>query len=305
MSDIGSAYRIRISRVHPDPEQPRKYFNAQSIEALADAIEAGEQEVPISLRKFPNRPGNFIIIDGERRWRALNIIQQRTCKEPEIKAFLVTDAEAQNHYIKSVIANLHREDLTPLDEAAGFLRLQQSKMTLEKIAKLVGKSVSYVVTRMSLHSLPDEVKKHMSLDLPREKQLSVTSAMDIARSTKDPALQIELANEVIERQLGVDDTRILLAHRGLTRLPTQKSENLVPLHGNEQAQKFTVANFRSVARIVGSAASNAKELSDQDFDRLLGPRDDFIEVRHAWLTKLRNMKIDIQKAIDNLEKAGQ
>lgn len=209
---LGRPYQIKVSRIKRFEGQPRRFFDESGIKTLADSIQQDGQQQPIKVCNAPE-PGTFMLIDGERRWRAFQIIHQRTGKEPLIDAFIEVIRDPKEHFRRSVIANLHREDLSPLDEAASLYQLRQDGETVHSLATLIGKSANYVEGYLRMHTLPETVKRLMSPELPKEERLSVTSAVDIARSTPDPKLRLEIAQEAIIRQLSVMDTRSLITHR--------------------------------------------------------------------------------------------
>lgn len=213
--NLGKPLPVRLSRIERFEGQPRIYFNNSSLEDLADSIQTEGQQQPVKLCTKFGHPGHFILIDGERRWRAFHLIQERTGKEPVVDSFVEVVKNLKDHFRKSTIANLHREDLAPLDEAAAFARLREDGDTIESLAHLRGRSTSYIDGYLRLHSLPEEVKRLMDPTRPKETLLTVTQAIDIARGIpeSDPALRITVAQEAIERNLGVVDTRALIEHR--------------------------------------------------------------------------------------------
>ncbi len=215
---LGRPLPIRLSRIERFEGQPRTYFSETGIEALADSIIKDGQEQPIKVCTKYGAPGHFILIDGERRLRAKHVIWKRTGDEPTIDAFVEVIKNLKQHFRKSTVANLHREDLSPLDTAAALTRLRDDGETMEGLASIVGKSTSYVDGYLRLHTLPDEVKALMDPSRSKDMQLSVTQAIDIARGIPESAtsLRITVAQEAIERSLGVLETRSLVEYRSGT-----------------------------------------------------------------------------------------
>lgn len=176
------------------------------------------QKTPVRVCKHSTKKGIFVLIGGERRWRAFHKIMESTGNIPTVNAFIDAVHDERHHYREALVDNLHREDLDPLDEAAAMHRLhEEDKMSIAEIAKLIGKSVTYVDGRVKIHTLPDIVKKLMDPGVPKEERLSVTIAVDIARSTNNQILRTELAREVSIRSLGVMDSRQLITSRTGTR----------------------------------------------------------------------------------------
>ena len=212
---LGTPLPVKISRIEPLDGQPRRWFDPDALNELADDIQANGQQQPVRLAKLANKSGIFVLIGGERRWRAMRIIQERTGVEPTINAFIEVVENQKALYKAAFLDNLRREDLIPLDEAAAYHRLRtEDNMTIGDIATLVGKSASHVDGYLRMHTLPDEVKKLMNPALPKDQQLSVTSSIDIARATSDPSLRLSIAEESIERELSVAETRALIAIKG-------------------------------------------------------------------------------------------
>lgn len=212
---LGSPLPIRFSRIERFEGQPRTYFNKAGIESLADSIQTDRQQQPIKVCTKPGEPGRFILIDGERRLKAFALIYERTGVEPIIDAFIEVVHDLKQHFRKSTIANLHREDLTTLDEAAAYHRLRNDGETVAGLARLKGKSTTYIENYLRIHELPEEVKALMDPELPKESQLTATQAIDIARGIPKTAtqLRITVAREAVERNLSGVETRSLISHR--------------------------------------------------------------------------------------------
>ena len=210
---LGSPYPVKHSQVDPNPDQPRRYFNSAGLEMLADSIQTNGQEVPIKICTNPAQKGRFLLIDGERRWRAFGLIAKRTGTNPLVQSFIEVVRDPKDLFRKSWIANLLREDISPVDEAAGLAKFRENGETLENLALMTGKSVTYIENYLKIDTLPEQVKELMSPDRSKELRLTVTAAIDIVRSTKDQMLRFEIAQESIERQLNIYDTRALIQQR--------------------------------------------------------------------------------------------
>lgn len=264
--NLGRPLPIRLSRVRRFEEQPRRFFSDSSINLLADSLQDDGQEQPIKVTTDPLSSGSFVLIDGERRFRAFHVIWERTGKEPLIDAFIEVVKDAKDHFRKSTLANLHREDLLPLDEAAAYYRLREDDHTIEDLMRMRGRSRTYIENYIRLHALPDAVKELMDPNRPKELQLTVTQAIDIARGIPEHAtgLRIAVAQEAIERSLGVQDTRSLIEHRsgssgyrpgGRVRKPSD--------------------DYKVFAAFLGRTRANVRRLQeDLDIDELYLYRDD-------------------------------
>ena len=141
---------IPIIRIEPHPEQPRAQFEQDKIEELTNSIREHGVLTPLLVRRLET--GDYQIIAGERRWRAaryagLNDVPAR-----------VIDSDDQNTMVLALVENLQREDLTPIEEARGFLSLSEDfGMTQEEIASRVSKSRPAVANALRLLTLPEEL----------------------------------------------------------------------------------------------------------------------------------------------------
>jgi ParB family chromosome partitioning protein len=221
---MGRPLPVRLSRIERYENQPRRYFDQRGLEELADSMQERGQETPVKVCRHSAKPGAFVLIGGERRWRAFAIIRDRTGKDPLVDCFIDTVRDERHHFRKAFLDNLQREDLQPVDEAAAYLRLfieipgldgagPSRSGKVAEIAALAKKSVTHVENYLAIAALPDAVKRLMDPLRPREERLLVSAAVDIARSVSDPALQLTIAREAIERNLGTVEVRTMISVR--------------------------------------------------------------------------------------------
>ena len=190
----GNLY-LPISQVESYSAQPRKLFDGEALEELADSIREHGVIQPLTVRKLSS--GYYQIIAGERRWRAA-----RMAGLTEIPA-VVIEADDQKAAELALVENLQREDLNPMEEAAGYQSLIQTyHMTQEEAARRVGKSRSAVANAMRLLGLQPGVRK-----LVEEGSLSAGHAR--ALLPLSPALQVKAAEAVVQGQLSVRQTEVL------------------------------------------------------------------------------------------------
>jgi len=143
---------LRISEIEPNRDQPRKAFSDEAITALADSIREHGMLQPIVVR--PISSGGYQIVAGERRWRAARMAG---LDEVPVNIKELSDLETMQI---AIIENLQRENLNPVEEAAGYAELiEKYGMTQEKVAKMVGRSRSAVANSVRLLALPDRVIK--------------------------------------------------------------------------------------------------------------------------------------------------
>ena len=191
----GNLY-LPISQVESYSAQPRKLFDEDALAELADSIREHGVIQPLTVRKLSS--GYYQIIAGERRWRAA-----RLAGLTEIPA-VVIEADDQKAAELALVENLQREDLNPMEEAAGYQSLIQTyHMTQEEAARRVGKSRSAVANAMRLLGLQPSVRK-----LVEEGRLSAGHAR--ALLPLSPALQEKAAAAVIQGEFSVRQTEALV-----------------------------------------------------------------------------------------------
>ncbi len=187
---------LRISDIEPNRNQPRKVFDEQALQTLADSIAQHGLIQPLLVE--PLEKGRYRIIAGERRWRAC-----RLAGVEQVPAVVRTVTQQQNMEI-ALIENLQREDLNPIEEARGYASLAEIyHMTQEQIAASVGKSRPAVANAMRLLQLPEQI-----MDFVASGELSTGHAK--ALMPLDEEAMLALANHVISNQLTVRQTEALV-----------------------------------------------------------------------------------------------
>ncbi len=195
-ADRNDPVTVRISEVEPNRDQPRKYFDDEKLEELSESIKTYGILQPILVQK---KDGYYEIIAGERRWRAA---LKAGLKEIPVIIREYTDKEILE---LSLIENIQREDLNPIEEAEAYKRLiDEFGMSQEEMAKRVSKSRSAVANSLRLLKLEGDVRKMLV-----DGQLSMGHArallpLEIAEE------QIEAARKVADRQLSVRETEKLV-----------------------------------------------------------------------------------------------
>ena len=188
-----SAVKLKINDIEPNRAQPRKSFDEEALEELANSISTHGVIQPLLVR--PLADGGYQLIAGERRWRA-----SRMAGLTEVPVVIreMSDSEAME---LALVENLQREDLNPIEEAQGLALLMETYgLTQEQAAKRVGKSRPAVANSMRLLSLPQEV-----LAMVERGELSAGHARTIL--ALENAEQITaLANEIVKKNLSVRET---------------------------------------------------------------------------------------------------
>ncbi len=190
--ESGSVRKIRLSRIKPNPYQPRREFDREALEELAASIRQKGVLQPVLLRPAEN---GYELVAGERRHRAARLAGLKTIPA------IVYDVESEEEMLEfSLIENVQREDLNAIDMAEAYKRLSEDcDLTQEQIAERVGKSRTTVANTMRILTLPGEVQK-----LIREDKLSEGHGRALlGLPTKKQ--QVELARRAVKNQLSVRD----------------------------------------------------------------------------------------------------
>ncbi|MBQ9139910.1 MAG: ParB/RepB/Spo0J family partition protein [Ruminococcus sp.] len=151
-SDVQIKTTLRTADIEPNRDQPRKHFSTETIANLADSIREHGILQPILVR--PLETGGYQIVAGERRWRAARMLG---LDEVPVNIKELSDIETMQI---AIIENLQRENLNPVEEAAGYKELIDNYgMTQEQVGKMVGKSRSAIANSIRLLSLPEKIIK--------------------------------------------------------------------------------------------------------------------------------------------------
>ena len=204
-----SAYReLPIYKVEPNPDQPRREFDEEELQALADSISVHGVIQPLTVREMPN--GYYQIIAGERRWRAARIAGLSDVP------VVVIEADDKKAMELALIENLQRQDLNPVEEAMGYQSLiEEYGLTQEETAERVGKSRPAVANTLRLLSLTPEVLEKLKLG-----QLTAGHARAILM-LKSEKKQMEAAQKIIALALSVRQAETLCKNM-LKEKPQQK-----------------------------------------------------------------------------------
>ena len=207
-----SPYKILpLHKIEPNPDQPRRDFDEEELEALADSISEHGIIQPLTVREMDS--GYYQIVAGERRWRAA-----RLANLSEVPVVII-DADDKTTMELALIENLQRQDLNPVEEAMGYHTLMADYgLTQEDTAARVGKSRPAVANALRLLSLPPEV-----LLMVRRGQLSAGHARAVL-SLKTQKLQVEAAKKIANLGLSVRQAELLCKTMG--KEPAHKQESI-------------------------------------------------------------------------------
>ena len=188
----GSVDTIRLADIEPRKDQPRKTFDREALEALAESISKYGVLQPIIVRENAALPGLYEIIAGERRWRAAKLAGLS-----EIPAVVFSGDELKSAQV-SLVENLQREDLNPVEEALAYKKLiDDFGLTQDAVAKEVGKSRPAVANSLRLLDLPKEV-----LEMLKDGELSAGHARALL-GLDDEKDVVPLAEKIVSKDLSV------------------------------------------------------------------------------------------------------
>lgn len=208
------AREVDIQKIDINKEQPRKHFDEEKMQDLADSIRQHGVIQPLVVK--PEANGRYTIIAGERRYRAARMVG---LKQVPVVTKEVTDRELLQI---SMIENIQREDLNPLEEAQGIAALmEQFSLTQEEAAEILGRSRSAVANSLRLLNLPESVKKRIVAA-----ELSAGHARALL-AIKDRTLLEKAATYVVEKQFSVRETESYVK-RLLTERPRPQKKPQTP-----------------------------------------------------------------------------
>ncbi len=186
---------LPLSQIHPNKNQPRKEFDPEKLNELADSIKQNGVLQPILVRR---KGAGYEIVAGERRYQAAKLAG---LKEIPVNIKDISDSEV---FQLALIENLQRADLNPIEEAQGYSKLlKDNGFTQEQLGKILSKSRSAIANTLRLLDLPKDVQ-----DLMAAGKLTAGHARAIL-AIPDEDARIELANKVVNEQLSVRQTENL------------------------------------------------------------------------------------------------
>ena len=192
---------IPVNSIQPNPNQPRTYFEEESLSALAASIREVGVLQPVLVR--PAGEDRFELIAGERRWRAA-----RRAGLPTLPAIVRTVDDTAS-LEQAVVENLHRQDLNPLEEAGAYQQLiEDFKLTHDEVSNRVGKSRAAITNTLRLLQLPPSIQR-----LVAENELSAGHARALL-GTPDRAFQESLAKKAVTEGLSVRAVEDAVRARG-------------------------------------------------------------------------------------------
>ena len=211
---------IAVSEIIPNPTQPRTQFDEEALDELADSIRTLGVIQPVAVRRR-NAEGKYVIISGERRWRAARLAGLQT-----LPAY-VREVDDENLHAMALVENIQRQDLNAIEIALGMQRLiDECHLTQDALSEKVGKKRSTVSNYMRLLKLPDEVQLAL-----KEGLISMGHAKAIAGAA--PEKQLWLLKRCIRKGLSVRQAE------ELARQLAESAEQPAPVEEEEYPESYS------------------------------------------------------------------
>lgn len=258
IADKDGVVNVKISKVEPNREQPRKNFDEDALQELAESIKQFGVLQPILVQE---RDDYYEIIAGERRWRAANIAG---LKEVPV---IIRNLTEQEIVEIALIENIQREDLNPIEEAQAYKRLlTEFNLKQDEVAERVSKSRTAVTNSMRLLKLSDDVQQ-MVID-----EMISTGHARALLAIEDPEQQYILAQKVFDEKLSVRDIEKLVKNLGKTKVQKKsKEKQLSAIYQEiEETLKGKLSTKVSiVAKENGAGKIEVEFFSHEELDRLM------------------------------------
>ena len=261
-SSIGE---IEISKIHANPNQPRRDFNEEALQELADSINELGVIQPITLRKEDD--GSYMIIAGERRFRASQLAGKST-----IPAYILS-ANEKDTMEMALIENIQREDLNPLEIALAYQQLiEQHNLSQEQLSKRVGKGRATIANFLRLLKLPGNIQVAL-----KERQIDMGHAKALL-SLSSHADQIRIFNEIIKNGYSVREVEELVRNTKNENGPIAKSNNNKKQNDiYHQLKKHLTHFFQTPVQLTCSEKGNGKISikfkNEQELERIIAILD--------------------------------
>ncbi len=245
---------IPLSEIRSNPYQPRKTFNEESLQELADSIKEYGIVEPIIVKKSIK---GYELIAGERRTKAAKLAGLETIPA------IIKEFDDQEMMEVALIENIQREDLNPIDEALAYDKIiKMSHMTQEEFARKFGKSRSHVTNMLGLLNLPDKTKQ-----LVLENKISMGHARALSKLNDDEYIS-KLANRVINESLSVRDLERLISEENLPKKNANFHKNSNPPIHSVIYEKIMQEKIGTKVKIKNHKIEIPFD-SDKDLERIL------------------------------------
>ena len=207
--------KVKLSKIEPDRNQPRKNFKEDELNELAESIKSLGLIEPIVVQK---RKDGYEIVTGERRWRAAKIAGLT-----EIPV-VVREYSKEEKVLVQLVENIQRESLDPIEEAMTYKRfLTEFNLKQDELAEKIGKNRTTITNSMRLLNLDERVQKMITDEI-----ISAGHARPLL-AIEDKDKQFELANKILDEELSVRETEKLIKSLKKPKKPKKQTEEALQL----------------------------------------------------------------------------
>ena len=269
----GGVRNIDVERITPNPEQPRLVFDETSLEELAASIREHGVLQPILVR--PLDDGEFQLIAGERRWRASKAAGLATIPA------LVEEIDDDTALEISIIENLQREDLSPLDEASMYDRMvHEHGYSVRRLAQKLGKDKGYLENRLRLADAPEEIRELVSL-----RKDTLSHAYELLK-VEDPKKRRKLAGQVARGELTLIKLRDKIEGR-----PARSAPDQVDVEGEAPPPRSTETGDEMADEAEAAWTGVRREAADINDDSLVNAKQQLSEAVESLLSVLQAREV--------------
>jgi len=244
--------KISIKDIVRNKFQPRKYFDKESLVELTNSIKKQGIIQPIVVRPDKSSVGKYEIIAGERRWLA-----SQNAGLHEIPAVILNVDDVKSLEF-SIVENVQRQDLNPIEEARGYQRLVDDfNYNQEKLSQFIGKSRSYIANSLRLLSLPEDI-----LLMVQQGNLSAGHARSLIGLNNS----VEIAKKIIQKKLSVRQSEILVRQfrDKKFKLVSKKDPNILDLQKNLEEKTGLNVSINNKKNNSGVISFEYKDLDQLD-----------------------------------------
>ena len=244
--------KVSIKDITRNKLQPRKHFDKESLDELANSIKKQGVIQPIVVRPDKTSEGKYEIIAGERRWLAS---QNAGLHEVPVVILNVDDVKSLEF---AIVENVQRRDLNPIEEAQGYQRLVNDyNYNQEKLSQFIGKSRSYIANSLRLLSLPEDI-----LLMVQEGDLSAGHA----RSLIGLSNSVEIAKKIVQKKLSVRQSEILVRQfrDKKFKLVSKKDSNILDLQKDLEEKTGLSVSINNKKNNSGAISFEYRDLDQLD-----------------------------------------
>ncbi|MDF2520306.1 MAG: parB-like partition protein [Clostridia bacterium] len=249
-----SVTELKITELEANQNQPRRFFDDQALQELADSIKQHGVVQPIIVRKVDE---SYQIVAGERRWRAARLAGLKTVP------VVIKDYSNTQVMEIALIENLQRQDLNAIEEAIAYKSLlEEHDMTQEEISEKIGKSRSAIANTLRLLNLPEAIKS-----LVVQGKISAGHARALL-AIEDQKKQLEIAEKIITQQLNVRDIEKLAAQKD-SKEKSKEIKKSVEIIELEDRLKKALATKVNIVHKKSKGKIEIEYYSNDDLERIL------------------------------------